>query len=131
MHEQASREFLKSAKRGKTAWEWAFQGFRGQCDEFTLINIIGNWALLGQVNAHDGAIDKGGCKMALRPRGIRRKIDDWGRIVLPKNMLAQFGVGPKDEVEIYATQRGFFISVDVEGEKVDAGALDRIESVEM
>lgn len=67
--------------------------------------------------------------MAIKPRGIRRKIDDWGRVVLPKNLLTQFELGPRDTVEIYPTARGFFICA--EGEQIAQADLDRIESVEM
>ena len=42
-------------------------------------------------------------------RGIKRKIDDLGRITIPKEFRETLEVKEKDEVEIYLLQDGFFI----------------------
>ena len=42
-------------------------------------------------------------------RGIKRKIDDLGRITIPKEFRDALEVKEKDEVEIYLLQDGFFI----------------------
>jgi bifunctional DNA-binding transcriptional regulator/antitoxin component of YhaV-PrlF toxin-antitoxin module len=70
-----------------------------------------------------------GVGLPVKPRGIVRKIDGWGRVVLPKNVLAQFGLEPGDVVEVYPTERGFFISA--RGVEIRSDDLDRIDSVEM
>lgn len=67
--------------------------------------------------------------MAMRLRGFRRKIDGWGRIVLPKPLLERFGLGPSHMVEIYPTERGFFVKAD--HADLSPEELERIEGVEM
>lgn len=42
-------------------------------------------------------------------RGIRRKLDNLGRVVLPKEFRDTLKVNIKDEIEIYLLQDGFFI----------------------
>lgn len=42
-------------------------------------------------------------------RGIKRKIDNLGRITIPKEFRETIEVKEKDEVEIYLLQDGFFI----------------------
>lgn len=40
-------------------------------------------------------------------RGIIRKIDNLGRIVLPKEMRDAVGVKPGDKLEVFADENGF------------------------
>lgn len=41
--------------------------------------------------------------------GLKRKLDNLGRIVLPSEFRKELGVGDKDEVEIYLLENGFFL----------------------
>ncbi len=36
----------------------------------------------------------------MKPTGIRRKVDDLGRVVIPASMRRSLGIGVGDEVEI-------------------------------
>lgn len=42
-------------------------------------------------------------------RGLKRKIDNLGRVVLPKEFRNSLKLNEKDEVEIYLLQDGIFI----------------------
>ena len=41
--------------------------------------------------------------------GIRRNIDDLGRIVIPKEIRKTLDIKEKDTLEIFATQSGIFL----------------------
>ena len=40
----------------------------------------------------------------MKPTGIIRKLDNLGRIVLPKELLLKFGIAEKDGLEIFADE---------------------------
>ena len=42
-------------------------------------------------------------------RGISRKLDNLGRVVLPKEFRDTINIKERDEVEIYLLKDGFFI----------------------
>ena len=41
--------------------------------------------------------------------GLKRKLDNLGRIVLPSEFRKELGIEDKDEVEIYLLENGFFL----------------------
>lgn len=41
--------------------------------------------------------------------GLTRKIDDLGRIVLPMEFRKELGLKPKDPVNIYLLENGFYV----------------------
>ena len=41
--------------------------------------------------------------------GLKRKLDNLGRIVLPSEFRKELGVGDKDEVEIFLLENGLFM----------------------
>ena len=43
-------------------------------------------------------------------KGISRKLDNLGRIVLPMEFRKEIGLKPKDPVEIYLLENGFYIT---------------------
>lgn len=42
-------------------------------------------------------------------KGIKRKLDDLGRVVLPKEFRESLKLNKNDEVEIYLLQEGIYI----------------------
>ena len=42
-------------------------------------------------------------------KGTKRKIDDLGRVVLPKTFRESLNLNKKEEVEIYLLQEGIYI----------------------
>ena len=43
--------------------------------------------------------------------GLKRKLDNLGRLVLPKEFRKELSIEDKDEVEIFLTENGIFIKV--------------------
>lgn len=43
-------------------------------------------------------------------RGIKRKLDSLGRIVLPKTFRDELGIKNNDKVDVYLLEEGFYIT---------------------
>ncbi len=43
--------------------------------------------------------------------GIRRRLDDLGRLVIPMELRKMYGIKNNDELEILATEKGILIKV--------------------
>ena len=41
--------------------------------------------------------------------GLTRKIDDLGRVVLPSEFRSELGLKPRDAVNIYLLENGFYV----------------------
>ena len=44
-------------------------------------------------------------------KGLKRKFDDLGRIVIPKEFRDELGIKDKDKVEIFLLNDGLFIKI--------------------
>jgi len=69
----------------------------------------------------------------MKATGIVRKLDDLGRIVIPKELCNTFGIHPGDPVEIFTEDGGHIIlrKYSIEGHTADALnlVLDQLEGV--
>lgn len=58
-------------------------------------------------------------------KGLVRRFDDLGRIVIPKEFRKQLGLDTKTAVEMFLMQDGLFLRKDEEAVKKDMVALER------
>ena len=64
----------------------------------------------------------------MKPTGIRRKVDDLGRVVIPASMRRSLGIGVGDEVEISVDEERLVLAKPAErctfcGSEVNLGAF--------
>ena len=63
----------------------------------------------------------------MKPTGIRRKVDDLGRVVIPASMRKSLGIGVGDEVEI-SVDEGRLVLVKPSERCTFCGAEDNLGS---
>ncbi|HVM21516.1 MAG TPA: AbrB/MazE/SpoVT family DNA-binding domain-containing protein [Egibacteraceae bacterium] len=61
----------------------------------------------------------------MKPTGIRRKVDDLGRVVIPASMRRSLGIGVGDEVEI-SIDEGRLVLVKPSEQCTFCGATDNL-----